>query len=66
MSFLEFIEKTQKTLINVKNRKTISNFKGGWYPTLLRIYEQYIKRSELNDGDTLKSNGYNYIGLYNF
>jgi len=66
MSFLEFIEKVQSNLINVRNRKIVSNYNGGWYPTLLRIYEQYIKRSELSNEDTLKSNGYTFNDLFLF
>jgi hypothetical protein len=63
LSFLEFIELIQRRLINVRNRKTITDFRGGWYPTLLRIYIEYLKRA---DGDTLISNGYTFENLYSF
>ena len=66
MTFLEFIVFMQKRLINVRNRKTISDFKGGWYPTLLKIYIEYLKRSKLPDDDPLKSNGYSFHNLYLF
>jgi len=66
LSFLEFIELIQKRMINVKNRKIISDFKGGWYPSLFKVYVDYIKRGFLSDSDTLKSNGYTFENLYNF
>jgi hypothetical protein len=66
LSFLEFIELIQRKMINARNRKTISDFKGGWYPTLLRIYEMYLQRALLPTGDTLHSNGYTFENLYSF
>lgn len=66
LSFLEFIELLQRRLINVRNRKTITDFKGGWYPTLLNIYIQYLKRAELDPENPLLSNGYTFANLYSF
>jgi hypothetical protein len=66
LSFLEFIELIQRKMINARNRKTISDFKGGWYPALLRIYEMYLQRALLPTGDTLHSNGYTFENLYSF
>jgi len=66
LSFLEFVELVQKRMVNVKNRKTISDFKGGWYPALLKIYVEYLKRSTLPNDDPLKSNGYTFANLYSF
>jgi hypothetical protein len=66
LSFLEFIELIQRKLINATNRKTITDFKGGWYPTLYKIYTTYLHRSNLPDGDPLKSNGYTFENLYPF
>lgn len=66
LSFLEFIDMIQRKMINVRNRKTISDFKGGWYPTLLRIYETYLKRALLSDDNPLQSNGYTFQNLYSF
>lgn len=66
LSFLEFIELIQRKMVNARNRKTISNFKGGWYPTLLKIYEQYLERGLLSDTDPLQSNGYTFQNLYPF
>ena len=66
LSFLEFIELIQRRLINVRTRKTISDFKGGWYPALLNVYIQYLKRSLLPENDPLHSNGYTFENLYPF
>jgi len=63
LSFLEFIDLIQRRMINARNRKTITDFKGGWYPTLLNVYIQYLKRA---DSDTLTSNGYTFENLYSF
>ena len=66
LSFLEFLELIQRRMINARNRKTISDFKGGWYPTLLRVYLEYLKRANLPENDPLKSNGYTFQNLYPF
>jgi len=66
LSFLEFIDLVQRRLVNASNRKIITDFKGGWYPTLLRVYNSYILRSCLNDNDPLQSNGYTFHNLYGF
>jgi len=66
LSFLEFIELIQRRLINAKNRKTITDFKGGWYPTLLKVYVDYLKRSKLSSINPLQSNGYTFENLYPF
>jgi hypothetical protein len=66
LSFLEFIELIQRKLINARNRKTITDFKGGWYPTLLNVYIQYLKRADLQSNDPLVSNGYTFENLYSF
>lgn len=66
LSFLEFLELVQRKMINARNRKTITDSKGGWYPTILQIYETYLKRSSLSNDDTLHSNGYTFENLYPF
>ena len=66
LSFLEFIDLIERKMINVRNRKTITDFKGGWYPTLLNIYIQYLKRAELSSNNPLLSNGYTFQNLYSF
>lgn len=66
LSFLEFLELIERKMVNVRNRKTITNFKGGWYPTILKTYETYLKRALLNNDNPLQSNGYNFQNLYPF
>jgi hypothetical protein len=66
LSFLEFIDLIQRKMINARNRKTVSDFKGGWYPALLRIYELYLQRGLLPPDDPLHSNGYTFANLYPF
>jgi len=66
LSFLEFMELIQRKMINARNRKTISDFKGGWYPSLERIYLEYMRRSLLANNDPLQSNGYTFANLYPF
>jgi len=66
LSFLEFLELIQRRMINARTRKTITNSKGGWYPTVQKIYETYLKRSTLNSNNSLLSNGYTFQNLYPF
>ncbi len=66
LSFLEFIDLLKTKLINAKNRKIITDNNGGFYPTLLRVYINYLKRGELPNDDILKSNAYTYDDLFNF
>ena len=66
LSFLEFIDLIQRKMINARNRKTVTDFKGGWYPALLRLYELYLQRGLLPSNDPLHSNGYTFANLYPF
>lgn len=66
LSFLEFIDIAQRKLINAKNRKTITDGRGGWYPTLLKVYLDYLKNGLLPDNDPSHSNGYTFVNLYPF
>jgi hypothetical protein len=66
LSFLEFIDLIQRKMINARNRKTVSDFKGGWYPALLRLYELYLERGLLPENNPLHSNGYTFANLYPF
>ena len=66
LSFLEFLELIQRKMINARNRKTVTDFKGGWYPAVLAIYEKYLQRAELPNDDPLQSNGYTFQNLYSF
>lgn len=65
LSFTEFMAVIQKRMINAKNRQTITNNVGGFYPNLLKIYVDYLNRANLT-GSTLQSNGYTYEVLMNF
>jgi hypothetical protein len=62
-TFLGYTDNLIKNLINVKNRKTITNNNGGIYPKLSLIYDIYIKKYKENNQFT---NGYNYLDLYNY
>ena len=66
MSFLEFTELAQRKLINARTRKIVTDFKGGWYPTLLMVYNEYLKRANLPDNNPLQSNGYTFQNLFGF
>ena len=66
LSFLEFLELVQRKMVNVRTRKIVTDFKGGWYPTILRLYEVYLERALLPDDNPLQSNGYTFQNLYPF
>jgi len=66
LSFMDFIDQTQKNLINAKNRKTITDGKGGWYPSLLKVYLDYLKNGLSQVDDLNHSNGYTFSNLYAF
>ena len=66
LSFLEFLELVQRKMINVRTRKIVTDFKGGWYPSILRLYEIYLERALLPDDNPLQSNGYTFQNLYPF
>lgn len=66
ITFLEYLELINRRLINVKNRKVITNNNGGYYPTVSKLYETYLKRGNIEDGNPLKSNGYTYGNLSPF
>ena len=66
LSFLEFLELVQRKMVNARNRQTITDFKGGWYPAILALYEKYLDRADLPNNDPLHSNGYTFQNLYPF
>jgi hypothetical protein len=66
LTFLEFIELIQRKLVNAKSRKIITDFNGGYYPTLEWLYTEYLRRSCLPDSNPLKTNGYTFANLYPF
>jgi len=57
IEFFEYVDKVYKNLINVRNRKIITNNRGGEYPTLSKIYDLYVKYNQ---------NNRTYNGLYSF
>lgn len=65
ISFLEYLELINRRLINVKNRKTLSDHEGGIYPTVQKLYEEYLKRSHAQPPIN-PSNGYTFNNLYPF
>ncbi|NJO59665.1 MAG: hypothetical protein HC836_15580 [Richelia sp. RM2_1_2] len=66
LSFLEYLELITRKLINAKNRKVITDNNGGFYPTVLKIYEEYLRMSFLPENNFLHSNGYTYSNLFPF
>ena len=66
MTFLEYLELINRRLVPVQIRKTISDGKTGYYPTVLRIYEEYLRRSFLPESHPLHSNGYTFAKVYPF
>ncbi len=65
ITFLEYLEIINRRLINVKNRKTITDHEGGMYPTVQKLYEEYLKR-EHAPNPLPPSNGYNFGNVYPF
>jgi len=66
LSFLEFIDLMERKMINTSNRKTVTDSIGGWYPTLLKVYVDYLKRANISPNNPLLSNGYTFQNLYPF
>lgn len=65
ISFLEYLELINRRLINVKNRKTLTDHEGGIYPTVQKLYEEYLKRA-FAQPPIVPSNGYTFNNLYPF
>lgn len=65
ITFLEYLELINRRLINVKNRKTLSDHEGGIYPSVQKLYEEYLKRS-FAQPPIVPSNGYTFYNLYPF
>jgi hypothetical protein len=65
ITFLEYVELINRRLINAKNRKTITDHEGGIYPTVQKLYEEYLKRS-FAKSPIVPSNGYTFYNLYPF
>ena len=45
LNFAQYIQKIYSHFIDVRNRKVITDFKGGGYPTLRKLYFDYYYRS---------------------
>lgn len=65
ITFLEYLELINRRLINAKNRKTITDHEGGIYPTVQKLYEEYLKRA-FAVSPLVPSNGYTFYNLYPF
>ena len=57
ISFFEYTDKVYKNLINTRNRKIITDNKGGVYPTLSKIFDLYSKNNQ---------NKKDYYSLYSY
>jgi len=64
MSFFEFASQFYKVLINVKNRLTIDDAKGGGYPTLQNVYDDYINNYLVTCG--VDSSKYTYQKMIDY
>ena len=62
-TFFEFAQTFYRNMINVRNRQTITDGKGGGYPTLQSVYWKYLN-SEENVG--IPSNKYTYQKMIDF
>ena len=63
MPFVEFADQFWKILINVKNRQTIDDGHAGGYPTLLKVYLDYLE-SDVACG--IPSNKYTYQKMIDY
>ena len=57
-SFFEFIGKLYSESIDARLRKVITDYKGGWYPLLLKYYVDYLRRGNLDPESPMLSNAY--------
>lgn len=62
ISFTDYIDTITHNLIDVKNRKIITDNNGGTYPKLSFLYDSYIKSSK----NSFFVKGYKFNNLYNF
>ena len=74
-NFFEFADNFYKVLINVKNRQTIDDGKGGGYPTLKRVYLEYLKANHFYNkgkgpnntvGSNIPDGKYTYLKMLDF
>jgi hypothetical protein len=62
-TFFEFAQTFYRNMINVRNRQTITDGKGGGYPTLQSVYWKYIQSEETVG---IPSNKYTYQKMIDF
>ncbi|MFN9900009.1 MAG: hypothetical protein ACK55Z_14710, partial [bacterium] len=62
-TFFEFAQSFWKNMINVRNRQTINDGKGGGYPTLQQIYWNYLQSDQTVN---IPSNQYTYQKMIDF
>ena len=58
LSFAQYIQKIYSHFIDVRNRKVITDNKGGGYPTLRKLYFDYYYRSADTNGGNLQSKAF--------
>ena len=64
LTFSQYITKVYSGFVNVQNRKTVDDGKGGGYPSLTKLYYDYLKNSY---GDTgVQSNEYSLRKVFNY
>ena len=65
ITFPEFLELIQTRLINPRNRKVITDNNGGFYPTIQRIFNEYLKyHPEASSYNTLLNNASQYSNIF--
>lgn len=62
-TFFEFAQTFYNNMINVRNRRTITDGKGGGYPTLQKLYWDYLNSQETVN---IPSNQYTYQKMIDF
>jgi len=62
-TFFEFAQTFYRNMINVRNRQTITDGKGGGYPTLQSVYWKYLNSEEAVG---IPSNKYTYQKMIDF
>ena len=62
-TFFEFAQSFYHNMINVRNRQTISDGKGGGYPQLQRLYENYLNSEATVN---IPSNKYTYQKMIDY
>ncbi len=64
LTFSEYVNEVYSTFVNAQNRKTVDDGRGGGYPSLTKLYNDYLYRS-LSEGGH-QSNQYNLKKIFNY